>query len=355
VRATALMVQMLNPRTLELEGNAVVLEPDVAPGFLGELAYVPVMSASASGIAAVVKTRNGSVGQLTWFDRTGRATGTIQPPDGGEYLNPALSPDGERLAVNRMDPTTGNWDVWIVDLVRGVSSRLTNDGALDSDPVWSPDGKSIAFASNRGGRFAIFRKPFDGTDPEEEILRFDERTIDVTPSDWSPDGQHIAFGGGCPLPVCSVEVGGAHKVAPMVTTPLRQTDVRYSPDGRWIAYGSYETGQTEIYLQRLEPPGEKILISQGGGAHPRWVSGGRELVYWAFPGGVKAVDLDFTGPRPRVGEAKTLVSSPVLSLMDSRTQFDVTRDGRRLLVRQPAGGERPAITVIVNWIEKLRK
>src|SRR4029077_6885985 len=122
----------------------------------------PLFSASANGTLAYVSGRAGSPGRLTWFDRGGRSAASIDPADGSEWLNPALSPEGDRLAVNRMDPVSGNWDVWILDLARNVSTRLTVNPAQDTDPVWSPDGTRVVFASTRDGHPALYAKNVEG-------------------------------------------------------------------------------------------------------------------------------------------------------------------------------------------------
>jgi dipeptidyl aminopeptidase/acylaminoacyl peptidase len=157
-----LVAQSLNVSSLELEGQATIVAPDAAPGSLvGPPGRFAQFSASTTGVLAVTKTRGGIAGQLTWFDRAGKASSSIAQPTGVEYLNPAISPDGNRVALNRMDSVTGNWDIWVLDLARNVASRLTSDPASDSDPVWSADGKEIVFASNRGGQFGVYRKAVD--------------------------------------------------------------------------------------------------------------------------------------------------------------------------------------------------
>jgi hypothetical protein len=132
---------------------------------------------------------------------------------------------------------------------------------------------------------------------------------------------------------------------------------RLSPDGKWIAYASFETGPPEVYIERFMEPGEKKQISRGGGSHPRWTRDGRELVYWADPGqgGASAVDLEFTSTGFRASIPRTLISVPILNLIDGRPHYDVTRDGQRFLLRQPARPQQPAITMIINWTEKLKK
>ncbi len=358
LRGAALMAQTLDPRTFEVEGPASLVADEVAPGYLGALVKYWLPSASTTGVLAFVTTRGGSAGQLTWFDRAGRISGSIEPPQGGEYLNPAISPNGEQVAVNRHDPQTGNWDIWILDVARHVWSRLTFDPAQDTDPVWSPDGTQIAFASNRGGRFGLYRKNVDGSGAEEPLATFEEPVIDLFPSDWSPDGRFMLYSISTSSQpawaVWKVGVGDEAKSVPILRRDFNSFDGRLSPDGQWIAYTAFETGAQEVYVQRFGG-GDKRQISRGGGAHPRWTENGRELVYWAVPGGVANVDLETSGSQLRIGTTRTLIATRILALFDSRSQYDVTRDGQHFLLRQPLGGKPPAVTVMVNWTEKLRK
>jgi len=129
---------------------------------------------------------------------------------------------------------------------------------------------------------------------------------------------------------------------------------RLSPDGKWLAYSSFESGPAEVFVRPFLADVPKKQISRGGGVHPRWTRGGKELVYWAPPGGILSNEITIAGSTIQVGPARTLVDRPVLTLIDGRTHYDVTRDGTRLLIRQPAGPPGPGIRVIVNWQSKLK-
>jgi serine/threonine-protein kinase len=215
------------------------------------------------------------------------------------------------------------------------------------------------FASNRGGQFGLYRKAVDGSRPEELLAMIDDRVSALTPTDWSPDGHFVVFS----LMTAAVPhnttwvlpLGGDRRPIRVLPGSIESHGARFSPDGRWIAYGSRETGNYEVYVQRFMASGDKKQISHGGAAHPRWTSDGRELAYWVVPGGVASVNIDVSGTTLRVGVPKALISTPILTLIDGRTHYDVTRDGRRFLLRQPAGAQRPAISVMVNWTEKLKK
>jgi Tol biopolymer transport system component len=270
-----------------------------------------------------------------------------------EYLNPAISPDGGLVAVNRMDPQTGNWDIWIVDVERNVPTRLTSDPAVDADPIWSPDGTAIVFSSDRGGRLGLYRQSIGVPGPAEQLLTLETPRI-LIPSDWSVDGRYILYyqAGPGPWSVWALPLSGNRK--PLLVLG-RSYGARFSPDGQWITYSSHESGSFETYVQRFPTPAAKQRISEGGGVHPRWTSGGRELVYWALPGGLNAVTLTPSASGLQVGRARPIVQAPVLSLIDGRTHYDVTRDGQRFLLRQPAGPQGPGIRVILNWAARLKK
>ena len=333
---------------------------DAVPGSLvGPPGRFAQFSASTTGVLAVTKTRGGIAGQLTWFDRAGKASSSIEQPPGVEYLNPAISPDGSRMAANRMDPVTGNWDIWVLDVARNIASRLTSDPASDGDPVWSSDGKEIVFASNRGGEFGVYRKAVDGSGSEERLATIDGRFTGLALSDWSPDGRYVLYNvGTSPVhqwDLWALPLFGDRRPFPVMPGGFSPPGARFSPDGKWIAYSSLETGWYEVYVQRFMAAGDKKQVSRGSGAHPRWTSDGRELMYWDAPRGVESVDIDIYGTSLRVGAPKTLISTPILPLIDGRPHYDVTRDGRRFLLRRPAGAQRPAITVMVNWTEKLKK
>jgi len=355
VRGTALMAQTFNQDRLALEGTPALVASNVSHGI--PFGFRASVSASATGVLAYARPRGGSVGHLTWFDRTGQAASSIPSPAESEYVNPALSPNGQLLAVNRIDPQTGNWDIWKIDLAQGgVTSRLTVDAAQDTDPVWSPDGKEIVFASDRMGRLGLYRKVVDGSRPEEPLLAVDGPTL-VVPTDWSRDGRYILYYQNRPGGYVNfaLPLFGDGKPIHLFGPESFPYGARLSPDGKWIAYASVETGPFEAYVQRFLIPGQKQQVSHGGGVHPRWTADGRELVYWAVPGGINAVAFESDGTSFRIGARRTLIQAPVLSLIDGRTHYDVTRDGQRLLVRQPAGPQGAGITVILNWTEKLKR
>jgi Tol biopolymer transport system component len=348
LRGGSIVAQRLDLRRFALDGDPQTIASNVARGSLGPWPVL-TLSASDTGALAFPAPRGGSsLGRLTWFDRSGHPTGTIEPPsDGVEYLNPAVSPKQDLVAANRLDPVTGAWHIWLIDGARNnAASRLTTDSAPDFDPAWSPDGSEVIYVSDRDGRRKLYRLRIAGGAPVEVL---DVSSLgDPIPSDVSPDGRILfsdlqrsiwLFRPGDPAPTKgSPTAYGAH----------------VSPDGKWLAYARSQGGAFDIYVERFPGGSPQKKISIGSGTHPRWANGGREVVYWTPPGGIVSTTLTLTDGDIRVGETRTLVPEPAMGLIDARTAYDITRDGQRILMRQQAGPPSPGIRVIVNWMSKLK-
>ncbi len=345
VRRHLLLAQPFDLETFQLYGEAVPLLPQVnaQPG-----GFSTPVAASENGVIAY-RSDDGTP-LLTWYDRDGQAQGTVR--SAADFSGPALSPDGRWLAVAIRQPATEKRDIWLFDLLRGATLRMTNDSADDMNPTWSPDGRRIAFTSDRRGpRETYLKDPF-GTSPEELISA--ETGGGENVDDWSPDGHSLAY-----------ETFPGKQHISLLSLDNRQTRpytfagehrARFSPDGEWVAYQSPESGNLEVYIQPLPATGAKWQISTGGGYQPQWRGDGKELFYAldAFPTTIMAVDIALTGEGIQAGIPHALFSVPMT--LDGRNGFVVTRDGKRFMVIVPQKQKGAAsLSLIFNWPALLEK
>jgi len=355
VRSGALLAQRFDPDRLRLDGEARVVGQQLISPAIVRRTDTP-FSASRNGVLAFRGT-TGVDGQLVWFDRKGRELGRVPQPSSGEYVNPRLSPDGRWIGVNRKDPATGDVDIWLIEVETNVASRFTSTPSPESDPIWSPDGKRIAYAASRGKRAEVWTK--DVANGEEELLWQPGEIHDaLLLTDWSSDGRTLlCFTGGDTWMIPFASEGKPRVILKDEFEPgsgVRMVHVytaRFSPDGEWIAYTSSETGIFEVFVMRAKDGSDKLRISNAGGVHPVWRADGRELFYWGgadLVGLVMRVGMEL-GPSGFRASAPVPVFEPrIAGLLDSRNNYDVTADGERFLLRRPSIDPSP-ITVIVNW------
>lgn len=351
LRETTLMAQPFDARRMELSG-----EPQPIAESLDSfpIANYALFSVSDTG-ALVYRTRSTDKLVLTWFDQSGNAAGSVGEP--GVYADPAISPDGTRVAAAL--ELNGARDLWILDTVRGTSTRFTFDSSNNSNPVWSPDGKSIAFSSARSGQTKMYVKPADGSS-EERLLSDHEGA----PTDWSRDGKFLLFTSSSPgtsgdiwlLPEPGRPSATARPV-PILATKFNEGQARFSPDGRWIAYASLESGSAEVYVRPFSPDaaaasGAKWLISKGGGVLPRWRADGKQLFYEGYANpNVLAADID-TSHGFQAGTPRRLFTTASLANDD----WDLAPDGKRFLfLTSGNGGRATPFTVVLNWQAGLKK
>ncbi len=274
-----------------------------------------------------------------WRDRTGRQLGPAGEP--GTYGDIDLSPDVKFIAITRQDSGPGA-DIWVIDWERaGVPTRLTLDPADDINPVWSPDGRRVAFTTFRKGNADIYVKNANGVGAETPLL---DSSSNEFVEDWSKDGRYIAYKLGQDafediyvLPLS----GGDKKPIPVVTGPYRKDEPQFSYDGKWLAYTSNESGTFEVYVVSFPAADQKLRISAiGGGGQPRWRKDGKELFYKAPDDGAMAVDIK-PGPRIEAGIPRRLFDRATTSPSSGdpvRHQWNVTPDGQRFLVRYATAG-----------------
>jgi len=290
------------------------------------------------------------VSELDWFDRGGKLLGSVGEP--GDYEDPRLSPDARRLATNRIDPANGASSIWIFDMTGGGGTRFTFSQSVNHYPVWSPDGSRVAFDTNRNGPSDIFMKSFEGSGEERSVLASE---VAKSPTDWSTDGSTLVFERLDPrtkydLWRLSLKAGATPE--PIVRSDASETDGRISPDGKWLAYASNESGTWEAYVTAFPGPGGRWQVSNGGGVQPVWSRTGREIFFLAGDRKLMAAPCE-TGPAFSVGAPRALFQT--LARYTGNVAYDVAPDGRFLVNTLVGASAAPPITVVTHWDTALRK
>ena len=306
-----------------------------------------------SGDPLVHSGSTNELSRLTWFDRDGRETDPQLPPS--DIATFQLSPDSRQVAMTRMDPALGSTDIWIADLERATSARFTLDPANDLAPTWSADGKEIIFRSDRTGENVLYRKASSGGATDNPVGRFNAATA----TDVSPDGRHVLFyhtAAGTGADIRSAPLSEPDQQVAIANNEYDEYDGRYSPDGRWIAYVSNESGRAEIYVQPLPSTGTKTIVSTNGGTEPRWRGDGRELFYLAADGKLMAVALTPVGGI-KPGAERALFQTRILTRRSLfRVSVDASADGNRFLLKTPIpDAQPPSLTVVTNWTATLAR
>ena len=363
-RDEALMAQGFDPDTRQLVGDVVPVAERVS---IEGSRYV---SASVSQNGTLVYARGGSQRpfQLIWFDRAGATVGTLG--EAGVEANPALSLDERQVALALRSGSPLNLDIWTIDIGRNLRSRVTSDSQPEGWPVWSPDGTRLVFGS--GGRIndlsekaALRQLLANGSAPDEILLEAEgipsrpcgPRQCTLEPSDWSSDGRYVlyTFRGTFPATsdIWALPLFGDRKPFPVIQTRFRESLGVLSPDGRWIAYMTDETGQTNVYVQPFLRAGAKYRISSNFGRSPHWRADGKELFYIDAEGVMTAVPINASDAF-EAGRPKPLFQAGIVSL---NQVYAATKDGERFLVNtRPQTEAAPTpLTVVVNWASTLKK
>lgn len=346
LRDGTLMAEPFDVSKLVLAGEPVRMAEHV-----GSYLNAGLFDVSSNGVLVY---RGGSAQniQLTWFDREGKVLGLEGDP--GVYSALALSADGARVAVERNDQN--NRDIWIHDRGRGAATRLTFDPAQDRTPVWAPDGSHIAFTSDRDGVYNLYQKLSSGAGADELLLKSGGNKF---PSDWSRDGRFLLYSQNDPktqYDLWALPMTGDRKPTPVLQTQFNETQGQFSPNSRWIAYTSDVSGKPEIYVQPFPPSSGsgKWMVSNGGGTQARWRKDGSELLYISADKKLMSVEVA-TNPSFKYEVPKALFPLPIVQAGTFDFRWDISADGKRLLVSTSADSASEPITVVLNWTAGLKK
>ena len=342
-----LVAQPFDLKTLSVTGAATTV-----------VAGATSVSASANGVLASSAAGSRPRTVPTWFDRQGTSIGVVG--DAGLIEAVALSADGRKLAVSESRSVPGGQvsTIWLRDLVSGARTRVTF-GESDSTPVWSPDGSTIAFTSRRNDVLLPYQRAANGTGNEVPLFAYDRSGW---ANDWSSDGRSVIFSTPSPgnigndLWVAPMESGAGSKPRPYIVAPALQQQAQFSPDGRFVAYGSDQSGTWEIYVQPFPNAADgKWMVSSGGGVEPRWSRDGKELFYFSGQT-LMAVPVSLT-PTFSNGAPAALFDAPVQAGYTSDShRWQVAPDSKRFLLLISAGKDQGSpLDVVVNWPALLRK
>ena len=335
---TDLVRQSFDLKKLVLVGEPAVVAHRILIGLTRGLARA-AFSVSQNGVLAYRTRTETGHSELTWLDRQGRKLGIVGEP--GDYSNPALSPDEKRLVVSRTDAQNRARDLWLLDIPSGASTRFTFDPVDETNAVWSPDGREVAFNAVRKGAVDIYLKPVTGTaEPKQLWASNENKQLEC----WSPDGRFLLYRiehNTWALPLAGGKPEG----------PYAMEYPRISPDGRWVAYSSDESGRAEVYVRAFPPTEGRWQVSTAGGTEPLWRQDAREL-YYISGDRLLAVDVK-TGPHAFQAGISRLLFEIRLETTRRRSRYQVADNGRRFLMNLPAESSSP-VTVTVNWTANVR-
>ena len=358
VRGRTLFAQAFSSRKLRPIGEPVAVLDGIEPeGEAGPTYYAP-FSVSA-GVLAYTKSHGFQL-QLAWHDRSGRKLEDVSHP--GTYDEPALSPDGRRIALDIMGQRNS---IWVLDVARGALSRFSFEERAVC-PIWSPDGNQIAYRSVDADRreFSIVTKPSTGAGKATTLvgLSLGQGGETLYPDSWSPDGrlllvEKVDVGNRDHAALWLLPVHGDGKLQPFLSSSFNVAHATFSPDGRWVAYSSDETGRPEVYVQDFART-KKIQISTAGGDQALWSQTGRELFFISPDHNLMVVGLETQRDDLKLNPPRLLFHAPIRSegLSASRINYAVSADGNRILLNELQAANLPtSTTVVVNWTTELKE
>jgi len=359
LRGNTLMAQPFNTTRLETTGEALPLAENIPTFTTGS--RIPGFAVSASGLLVYQTGGAGTEKRVVWKDRQGNVLsklGELHTLEG----QVRLSPDFKRAVVTDYDRAGGNQDLWIYDIDRAVPTRLTFDPGRDVYPAWSPDGATLYFSSDRNGSFSLFSKPSNGTGTEGLIVAGDTATF---PTSVSPDRNWLLFERSKKdtgvdlwiLPLTQAPGGAKTEPRPFLETPFWERGGQFSPDGRWVAYTSNESGQSRVFAAPFPGPGGKQPISLEGGMFPRWRRDGKEIFYASPDGQLMAAEIVARNGTLDVGKAQGLFNVVTSSAgIGGGMTYDVSADGQKFLVVDDGASDKARpLTLVQNWTALLRK
>ena len=354
VRAGNLMAQPMDQKTLRTTGQAVPIAEHV---LFNPSRYTGAYSLSDTGLLVFKSGYDLGKTQLTWFDAiSGNKLGNVGEPD--TFLSVAISPDGKRTQAKVRGPD-GRLNIWIYDLARGIGTRLTRGSSDFSSGTWSPDGRQLAYIADEPDTVLILHPADSSSEPRK--LQTDQPV--AIPSSWSPDGQLIVFtaqtsqGGDLWIQPLT----GDQKAYPFLATPANEITGTISPDGRWLAFTSDETGRYELYVTSFPSQGVKRQVTSDGAGTPQWLNGGREIAYTNSESKLIIVQVEAQGSRLEIGGSRVLFGGkPLPALPVNREDWEVpvyiTADGKRILLPVPVeGAASRSLTLVMNWTAALQK
>lgn len=346
-RDGALLARPFDPRSLKFRGDPVTVVDKVATAEGGPALF----SVSTGGTLVYQAGLTSAIRRLVWTNRSGRRIGGVGPRV--TYANPALSPDGTRLAMKVDDPTRNVGDIWVWDLTRDIGSRLTfATGDVDA-PTWSPDGKKVVYNVHRNTTFELHSISVAGPGADSLLLSSDRFML---PGSWSPDGRWMTYmlSAGSNFDIYALAMRGISRSLPLVVSPFNEGSESISPDGRWLAYISNESGRFEIYVQSFPNPGSRWRVSSAGGQDVTWRGDGRELYYVSPENRLMAVTIG-PGAVPQFSHPRELFTTPLGPPGGDRNRCAVSRDGQRFLFAAPEHeGNVGVTTVVQDWLGKAK-
>jgi serine/threonine protein kinase/Tol biopolymer transport system component len=334
-----LMTQSFDEKKLKLTGNPVPIAEQVR----GETRGAAAFSLSSDG-KLIFAGGQATTLDLAWYDRSGKKGDII---DSGTFQDAHISPDGKKVSAARAD-AAGHLEIYIYDLVRSTKSQFSFSQSRDDDPIWSPDGSTIVFDSARSGKIDLYTRPANGA-RQEELLYHDDS--DKYSSSWSSDGKYIAYEtiANSHIAVWVMPMFGDHKPFAFVQEKYNARFPVFSPDTKWMAFTSFEAGHPQVYVVAFPKPAGKFLV--GEGQEPVWSRNGKEILYLDDHSRIASVEVTAHGDSVDLGKPQILFSAQAGGF----NQFEASADGKRLLMMQPPVQDSPSLTLVVNWLQELKK